>query len=153
VQHALGQPGKPPNRRSPFFIGMIAAAGVAVMVGTPGMIITVRDVLIPIGLALFLAIGLEPAVPVLARHQFPRWAAVITVLTATLAAVGGFPRRSPVGTTGYPVHHPRPDDAIPARCAWHVGDPPQHGVASRRAVDTDHHDVALGRHPYSNTAL
>jgi hypothetical protein len=26
----LGQPGRPPNRRSPFFVGMSAAAGVAV---------------------------------------------------------------------------------------------------------------------------
>ncbi len=90
AQHALGQPGQPLNRRSPFFIGMSAAAGVAVMVGTVGMIITVRDVLILIGLALFLAIGLEPAVSVLARRQFPRWAAVITVLAVGLAVVGGF---------------------------------------------------------------
>jgi predicted PurR-regulated permease PerM len=90
AQHALGQPGKPLNRRSPFFIGMSAAAGVAVMVGTVEMIITVRDVLILIGLALFLAIGLEPAVSVLARHQLPRWAAVITVLATGLAVVGGF---------------------------------------------------------------
>ena len=90
AQHALGRPGKPLNRGSPFFIGMSAAAGVAVMVGTVGMIIAVRDVLILIGLALFFAIGLEPAVSVLARHQFPRWAAVITVLVAGLAVVGGF---------------------------------------------------------------
>jgi predicted PurR-regulated permease PerM len=69
---------------------MSAAAGVAVMVGTVGMIIAVRDVLILIGLALFLAIGLEPAVSMLARHQFPRWMAVITVLVTGLAVVGGF---------------------------------------------------------------
>ena len=90
AQHALGPPGKPLNRRSPFFIGMSAAAGVAVMVGMVGMIIAVRDMLILIGLALFLAMGLEPAVSVLARRQFPRWAAVITVLIAGLAVVGGF---------------------------------------------------------------
>ena len=90
AQHVLGKPGKPLNRGSPFFIGMSAAAGVAVMVGTVGMIIAVRDVLILIGLALFLAVGLEPAVSVLARHQFPRWAAVITVLVTGLAVVGGF---------------------------------------------------------------
>lgn len=90
AQHALGQPGKPLNRRSPFFVGMSAAAGVAVMVGTVAMIISVRDVLILIGLALFLAIGLEPAVSALARHKVPRWAAVIAVLAAGLAVVGGF---------------------------------------------------------------
>jgi predicted PurR-regulated permease PerM len=90
AQHALGQPGRPLNRRSPFFVGMSAAAGVAVMSGMVGMIITVRDVLVLIGLALFFAIGLEPAVSVLARHKFPRWAAVITVLVAGLGVVAGF---------------------------------------------------------------
>lgn len=90
AQHAFGRPGRPLNRRSPFVIGMSAAAGVAVTVGMVGMIISARDVLVLIGLALFLAIGLEPAVSVLARHKFPRWAAVITVLVAGLAVVGGF---------------------------------------------------------------
>jgi predicted PurR-regulated permease PerM len=90
AQHALGRPGRPLNRRSPFFIGLSAAAGVAVTVGMVEMIITVRDVLVLIGLALFLAIGLEPAVSVLARRKFLRWAAVITVLVAALAVVGGF---------------------------------------------------------------
>jgi predicted PurR-regulated permease PerM len=47
-------------------------------------------VLVLIGLALFLAIGLEPAVSLLARRKVPRWAAVITVLVASLAVVGGF---------------------------------------------------------------
>jgi predicted PurR-regulated permease PerM len=90
AQHSFGRPGRPLNRRSPFVIGMSAAAGVAVTVGMAEMIITVRDVLVLIGLALFLAIGLEPAVSVLARHKFPRWAAVITVLVTGLAVVGGF---------------------------------------------------------------
>jgi predicted PurR-regulated permease PerM len=54
------------------------------------MIITVRDVLVLIGLALFLAIGLEPAVSIMARHKVPRWAAVVTALVTGLAVVGGF---------------------------------------------------------------
>lgn len=90
AQHVFGRPGRPLNRRSPFMIGMSAAAGVAVTVGMVQMVIAVRDVLVLIGLALFLAIGLEPAVSVLARHKLPRWAAVITVLVAGLAVVGGF---------------------------------------------------------------
>ncbi|HXT46200.1 MAG TPA: AI-2E family transporter [Pseudonocardiaceae bacterium] len=90
AQHALGQPGKPLDRRSPFFIGLSGAAGVAVLVGIVEMIITVRGVLVLIGLALFLAIGLEPAVSALAQRKVPRWGAVITVLTAGLAVVGGF---------------------------------------------------------------
>jgi predicted PurR-regulated permease PerM len=90
AQHAFGRPGRPLNRRSPFAIGMSAAAGVAVTVGMVEMILTVRDVLVLMGLALFLAIGLEPAVSALARRKFPRWAAVITVLVAGLAMVSGF---------------------------------------------------------------
>jgi predicted PurR-regulated permease PerM len=89
-KHALGRPGRPINRRSPFFIGMSATAGVAVMVGVIEMIITVRDMLELIGLALFLAIGLEPAVSVMARHKIPRWAAVTTALVTSLAVVVGF---------------------------------------------------------------
>lgn len=90
AQHAFGRPGRPLNRRSPFVMGMSAAAGVAVIVGMVEMIVTVRDVLVLIGLALFFAIGLEPAVSMLARHKFPRWAAAVTVLVTGLAVVGGF---------------------------------------------------------------
>jgi uncharacterized membrane protein HdeD (DUF308 family) len=42
------------------------------------------------GVALFLAIGLEPAVSVLARRWLPRWAAVLTVTVLVLAVVAGF---------------------------------------------------------------
>ncbi|HET9256978.1 MAG TPA: AI-2E family transporter [Pseudonocardiaceae bacterium] len=69
---------------------MSATAGVAVMAGLADMVITVRDPLVLIGLALFLAIGLEPAVSFLARHKFPRWSAVLIVLVAGLGVVGGF---------------------------------------------------------------
>ncbi len=89
-EYPLGRPGRPLNGRSPFMIGMGAAAGVAVTVGLVAMIITAREVLVLIGLALFLAIGLEPAVSVLARRWLPRWAAVLAVLVAGLALVGGF---------------------------------------------------------------
>jgi predicted PurR-regulated permease PerM len=89
-EHPLGPPGRPLNGRSPFLMGMGAAAGVAVIIGVVAMIITARGVLVLIGLALFLAIGLEPAVSMLARRWLPRWAAVLTVLVAGLAMVGGF---------------------------------------------------------------
>jgi predicted PurR-regulated permease PerM len=89
--HPLGPPGKPLNHRSPFFIGMAAAAGVAVTAGIIEMIITARQVLVLVGVALFLAIGLEPAVSRLARLRWvPRWAAVSVVFLGALAAVGGF---------------------------------------------------------------
>jgi predicted PurR-regulated permease PerM len=86
----MGTVGKPFNRRSPFLIGMTAAAGVAVTYGLVLVVVGIRDVLILIGLAFFLAIGLEPAVSWLVGRRFPRWVAVLTVFFAVLATVGGF---------------------------------------------------------------
>jgi predicted PurR-regulated permease PerM len=90
ADYPLGRPGRPLNGSSPFFTGMSAAAGVGVTVGVVAMIITARGMLVLIGLALFLAIGLEPAVSVLARRWLPRWAAVLTVIVMALSVVGGF---------------------------------------------------------------
>jgi predicted PurR-regulated permease PerM len=89
-EYPLGQPGPPLDGSSAFLRGMSAAAGIAVTAGLVVMIITVRGVLVLIGLALFLAIGLEPAVSVLARRWLPRWAAVVFVVVLVLAVVGGF---------------------------------------------------------------
>ena len=86
----LGEPGKPLNRRSPFFIGLAAAAGVAVTIGLIEVVIHARSVLILIGLALFVAAGLDPAVTWLTRHGMRRWLAVITVVLLVLAILGGF---------------------------------------------------------------
>jgi hypothetical protein len=76
----LGRPGRPVNKRSPFFIGMMAAAGVAVTYGAVELVIRARSVLVLIGLALFIAIGLDPVVLWLTRRRMPRWAAVMTIL-------------------------------------------------------------------------
>jgi predicted PurR-regulated permease PerM len=89
-EQPLGTMGKQLDRRSPFLIGMAAAAGVAVTYGALRVVIGVQDILILIGLALFLAIGLEPAVLWLVNRRFPRWLAVITVFVVTLAAISGF---------------------------------------------------------------
>jgi predicted PurR-regulated permease PerM len=86
----LGRPGRPLNKRSPFFIGMAAAAGVAVTYGLAELLIRARGVLILIGLALFIAAGLDPIVNWLTRHRFPRWAAVVTILVVGTIVVGGF---------------------------------------------------------------
>jgi predicted PurR-regulated permease PerM len=86
----LGDLGRPVNRRSPFFIGMAAAAGVAITYGLVELTIRARSVLVLIGLALFIAAGLDPAVAWLERHRFPRSAAVLTILLAAFALLGGF---------------------------------------------------------------
>jgi predicted PurR-regulated permease PerM len=86
----LGRPGRPINKRSPFFIGMAAAAGVAVTYGLAEVIIRARGVLVLIGLALFIAAGLDPLVRWLTRRGLPRWAAVITILLAAAVVVAAF---------------------------------------------------------------
>ncbi|WP_410597316.1 AI-2E family transporter [Amycolatopsis sp. lyj-23] len=86
----LGEPGRRLDRRSPFFIGMLGAAGVAMTYLLAQVVVIAHDTLVLIGLALFLAIGFEPAVSWLARHRFPRWTAVLTVLLGLLIVGGGF---------------------------------------------------------------
>jgi hypothetical protein len=86
----LGRPGRPVNKRSPFFIGMTAAAGVAVTYGVAELTIRARSVLVLIGLALFIAIGLDPVVAWLTRRRVPRWAAVVIILAAVLAIGAAF---------------------------------------------------------------
>jgi predicted PurR-regulated permease PerM len=86
----LGKPGRPVNRRSPFMIGLMAAFGVAVAYGLIELIVKARSVLIIVGLAMFIAAGLDPIVGWLVRHRFPRWAAVLTVIVCGVAIVGGF---------------------------------------------------------------
>ncbi|HEY2795889.1 MAG TPA: AI-2E family transporter [Micromonosporaceae bacterium] len=86
----LGVPGPPVNRRSPFIIGMLAAAGVAVTYGVVELIVSAANILALIGLSLFLAIGLEPAVAWLTRHRVRRGGAVAIVAVVVLVVMGGF---------------------------------------------------------------
>jgi predicted PurR-regulated permease PerM len=86
----LGTPGRPVDRRSPFMIGMTAAFGVAVAYGLIELVIRARSVLIIIGLAMFIAVGLDPIVGWLVRHRIPRWAAVLTVVVSALAIMAAF---------------------------------------------------------------
>jgi predicted PurR-regulated permease PerM len=86
----LGTPGRPMNRRSPFFIGMTAAAGVAVTFGVVELIIRARSVLVLIGVALFIAAGLDPIVSWLTRRGLPRWTAVLAVVLAAAGVLAVF---------------------------------------------------------------
>jgi predicted PurR-regulated permease PerM len=86
----LGRPGRALNQRSPFLIGMKAAAGVAVTYGLVELLIRARSVLILIGLAFFIAAGLDPVAAWLIRRGLPRWAAVSAVVFGLAALAGGF---------------------------------------------------------------
>ena len=88
--NGLGHPGRPLNKRSPFFVGMAAAAGVAVTYGLVEIVIRARSVLVLIGLALFIAAGLDPAVSWLTRRGLARPAAVVIILLAVAGVAGAF---------------------------------------------------------------
>jgi len=86
----LGRLGRPLDRRSPFFIGMTAAAGVAVTYGLVEIFIRARSVLVLTGVALFIAAGLDPIVSWLSRRGVPRWAAVLLVILGAAGVLAGF---------------------------------------------------------------
>ena len=69
---------------------MTAAAGVAVTYGLVELLIKARSVLVLVGLALFIAAGLDPMVSWLTRRRLPRWAAVLTVIGAAAAVLTVF---------------------------------------------------------------
>jgi predicted PurR-regulated permease PerM len=69
---------------------MAAAAGVAVTIALAELIIHARSVLVLVGLALFLAAGLDPAVTWLINHGLRRWQAVLVTLMVLAGMVAGF---------------------------------------------------------------
>src|SRR5690348_18012159 len=78
-----------PPRRSPFLVGLLGAAGVAVTYAGVRFVYGARAVLTLIGIAVFLAVGLDPVVRWLQRRGLPRWAAVAAVALGTVAVLAG----------------------------------------------------------------
>ena len=89
AQAELGERGPRFNTSHPFFIGFSATLGVAAAVGLILGLRSIREILVPIGLAFFIAVGLDPAVRWVGRWM-PRWAAVLTVAAAALLLFAGF---------------------------------------------------------------
>ncbi len=89
-ERPLGPPGKPMNKRSPFFVGMAAAAGAAVTAGAVWFLFIASGTLVLIGVALFAAIGLEPVASWLVRHGLPRPLAVTVIVVGGLGLAAGF---------------------------------------------------------------
>lgn len=72
-----------------FRLGLLGGLGVLVAVAIGGALTTLSTIITYIGAALFLALGIDPAVSWLERHRFPRWAAILTVLLGILAVFVG----------------------------------------------------------------
>lgn len=86
---AYGRLGQPLDRRSPFWIGMTAAFGVAVTFVSLWAVYAAHQVLLLLVVALFIAAGLDPVVAWLQRRGLPRGLAVAVVVLAGLVVLGG----------------------------------------------------------------
>jgi predicted PurR-regulated permease PerM len=89
-QNEYGRLGRPFDRRSPFFVGLVGALGVAAAFALCYLVVAAGQVLVLLGFAFFIAVGLDPAVLWLYRRGLPRWVAVIVVLLATLGLFVAF---------------------------------------------------------------
>jgi predicted PurR-regulated permease PerM len=72
-----------------FRLGLLGGLGVLVAVGIGGAVASLSTILTYIGAALFLALGIDPAVSWLERHKFPRSLAILTVLVGILSVFVG----------------------------------------------------------------
>jgi predicted PurR-regulated permease PerM len=86
----LGTPGRPLNHRSPFMWGLLGGIGALVALWLGQMLLAIGSVLILVVVALFLAVGLNPAVEFLMRRGLKRPWAVLCVIVGVLLAFGLF---------------------------------------------------------------
>lgn len=87
---AFGEVGVPFDRGSPFVVGFAGALGVACAVALAYTVVAAGQVLVLLGLAFFIAVGLDPVVVWMYRRGAPRWAAVAAVVLLVIIVVGGF---------------------------------------------------------------
>jgi predicted PurR-regulated permease PerM len=87
---AFGEVGKPFDRSGPFFVGFIGALGVACALALAWTFVAAGQVLVLLGLAFFIAVGLEPVVLWMYRRGIPRWVAVSIVVLIVIGIVAGF---------------------------------------------------------------
>ncbi len=90
ADHEYGRPGRRFDRDSPFFIGFVGALGVACAFALAYLVVAAFQILVLIGLAFFLAVGLDAGAKWLFERGIPRWASVILVLLAAFAVFAVF---------------------------------------------------------------
>ncbi|MGD0198005.1 MAG: AI-2E family transporter [Solirubrobacteraceae bacterium] len=89
-EHAYGKLGEPFDWDSPFLVGFTGALGVGCALAIGYLVVQATQVLVLVGLAFFLAVGLDPAVRWLYRRGIPRPLAVTIVVLAAVALFAGF---------------------------------------------------------------
>ena len=75
--------------QNPFRVALVATLGVGLGLLLIGSIQTLSTILLYIGTALFLSLGLEPVVAFLERRKLRRWLAVLITILALLAVFAG----------------------------------------------------------------
>ena len=89
VGDGFGTPGRPLNRRSPFYIGFVAALGVLAAYGLMLAVTRISSVLILLVTSLFLALGLDPMVQWIQARGPRRGVAVGIVLVLVVGVFAG----------------------------------------------------------------
>jgi len=89
-ERTLGTLGRPFDRRHPFFVGLAGAFGVAVAYLVFRGLADITGVLVIVGLALFIAIGLNPIIDHLIDQSLSRGTAVAIVTLGFVLIVGTF---------------------------------------------------------------
>lgn len=84
IGDGFGTPGRPLNRRSPFYIGFVAALGVLAAYGLTLAVTRISSVLILLVTSLFLALGLDPMVQWIQARGPRRGVAVGIVLVLVI---------------------------------------------------------------------
>src|SRR3954453_18918603 len=74
---------------NPFRVAFVATLGVGLGLLLITSIQTLSTILLYVGTALFLSLGLDPIVGWLERRKLPRWLAVLITLLTVLLAFGG----------------------------------------------------------------
>jgi predicted PurR-regulated permease PerM len=90
LEHGYGPPGGPLKGHSPFVVGFVGAAGALLALWLGQQILSISSVLILIAVAMFLAVGLNPAVEFFLRRGLKRSWAVLLVIVGVLLALGLF---------------------------------------------------------------
>jgi predicted PurR-regulated permease PerM len=90
VDESLGTLGRPLDRRNPFFIGLTGALGVGVAYLLFRGLSDITSALVVVGVALFIAIGLNPIIEFLQSKSVPRGVAVAIVTLGFLLGVASF---------------------------------------------------------------
>ncbi len=74
---------------NPFRVAFVATLGVGLGILVITSVQTLSTILLYVGTALFLSLGLDPIISWLERRKLPRWAAVLITILALLAAFAG----------------------------------------------------------------